>query len=165
MGGNPAGLLRNGVNPRKAVEFLGCSAVLLEEALKTKLIVEIESAVEDVQFDAYGSAGAFQRAVQKSLESRGFSVVLEHPVEQRTGRMGYIDIIARDPDGELVVIELDKASPRKKSVEKLGLVDATRIVVLRRYSTTPSALRRIKDARREIDAVIIPHRLRNRTDS
>ncbi|HEX9340517.1 MAG TPA: hypothetical protein VF992_05025 [Thermoplasmata archaeon] len=63
------------------------------------------------------------------------------------------------------MIELDAASPRKKSVEKLGLVDATRIVILRRYSATPSALRRIKDARREVDAVIIPRHLRKQIDS
>jgi len=136
-----------------------------EQALKTELIAEIESAVDDLAPEAYASAWVFQRAVQRSLENRGFSVVLEHPVERPGGRTGYIDIIARDPNGELVVIELDTASPRKKSIEKLKLVNATRIVVLRRSSGTPSALKRINDATREVDAVIIPRRLRKLTDS
>ena len=94
------------------------------------------------------------------MERRGFSVVLEHPVRRPDGRQGYIDIIARGPQGDLVVIELDTASPRKKSIEKLKQVDATRIVVLRRYIRTRRTLERIEEATHEIDAAIIPRRLR-----
>ena len=123
-----------------------------------RLIGEIRAAVDDVGPEAYSTAVAFQRAVQRSLEHRGFSVVLEHPVAMKGGRHGYIDIIARSLDGDLVVIELDTASPRKKSVEKLKLVDATRVVVLRRFNGRSQAWSRIRAARREVDAVIIPQR-------
>jgi len=123
-----------------------------------RLVGEIMAAVDDVGPEAYSNAMAFQHAVQRSLEHRGFSVVLEHPVTMKDGRRGYIDIIARSLDGDLVVIELDTASPRKKSVEKLKLVDATRVVVLRRFNGRARAWSRIHAARREVDAVIIPQR-------
>jgi hypothetical protein len=64
------------------------------------------------------------------LRHRGYTVELE--VEMLYGtRRGRIDLVAIREE-EVVAIELDRLSPRKKSLTKLGLYPAThRIVLLR----------------------------------
>jgi hypothetical protein len=69
---------------------------------------------------------------EKALSLAGFSCSREFEVEDRgDGRRGFVDLVARRAD-VVVAIELDRATPREKSIRKLQQVrDAFRVVVLR----------------------------------
>ncbi len=90
--------------------------------------VEVLSSLRDLP----DSAAALQRSVAAALEADGFEVFLEVPTaglgDERPG--GRIDILAKDGPSS-VAIELDARSPRRRSVLKLKLFDAFRIVGLR----------------------------------
>lgn len=77
------------------------------------------------------SAVAFSNRVQAALSSIGFDLETEWRVPDRgDGRFGKIDVVATRGD-EVIAIELDRKSARKKSVYKLlnGIPHATVRVV------------------------------------
>jgi hypothetical protein len=72
-----------------------------------------------------------QRIVVNELESNRFNCKTEYPVKERgDGHQGRIDIFAQK-DGYDYAIEIDRLTPRDKSILKLKQVDAIRIILTR----------------------------------
>jgi len=73
-----------------------------------------------------------QYEIAEHLRSKGYTVVLEHPVpDAGNGTSGRIDIIATRKN-ERLAIEVDRSSPRDKSMFKLKSMSGyTPIVLLR----------------------------------
>lgn len=77
------------------------------------------------------SAVDLHNEVQGFLEEQGFECVREYPVEDRgDGREGRVDLVVKGDDGSLCGIELDRDTPRQKSLFKLAQLPAA-IVLLR----------------------------------
>ena len=100
-------------------------------------------------------AAEFHRTVETALKSAGFTVRREARVGIReSGRgAGRIDLLASIHDG-FVAIELDRRSPRSKSLDKLRSFNAFRIVI---YAWRSSVDRGTRDRRNHIcsgDAMI-----------
>ncbi|GEM_PF-162890 len=78
------------------------------------------------------SALEFHDSAIATLQAAGLDVHREYPVPERgDGREGRIDIVVTDGNGTRCGIELDRISPRQKSLLKLGAVESG-ICVLRR---------------------------------
>jgi hypothetical protein len=78
-----------------------------------------------------GDAKEFHDALEKALAMRGMRVVREFPVPDRgDGRGGFVDLVAFSREGA-IALEMDRDSPREKSIRKLAQVEALRVVVLR----------------------------------
>lgn len=79
-------------------------------------------------------AGIFQREIGRRLEEMGFTLQREYRVPSRGsgGRAGRIDLVILDDDRRPVAaIELDEATPRRKSITKLRAFDGQRYILLR----------------------------------
>lgn len=77
------------------------------------------------------SASEFHESAIAALQAAGLNVCCEYPVSERgDGREGRIDIVVIDGNGVRCGIELDRNSPRQKSLFKLGSVEVG-ICVLR----------------------------------
>lgn len=77
-------------------------------------------------------AGETQRIVCEELRDMGFDVRTEHPVPDRgDGHGGRIDVLATR-DGKLLAIEIDRESPREKSIYKLMQCEADEKLILLR---------------------------------
>lgn len=103
----------------------------------------ISSLPEDVRvalqtLQAPEDAGAAHSLVSNTLKQLGFAVRDEYPVENRgDGRKGNVDVVA-ERDGFRLAIEIDRSTPRKKSVIKLKAVaDCYRLILLRNYDGNP----------------------------
>jgi hypothetical protein len=82
-------------------------------------------------------AAALHATVIRDLQVAGFNVVPEFYVPDiRNGYGGRVDIVCFK-NGEAVAIELDRRSPRKKSLEKLARFDGYRIVAVRGVDNVP----------------------------
>lgn len=81
-------------------------------------------------------AAEFQRQVAQVFEAAGWRADWERPVADRgDGRQGRVDLHLRSPRGVVVAIELDRLSPRQKSITKLLEASADfRLVLLREGS-------------------------------
>ena len=80
---------------------------------------------------ATDSSGPLHDAAIRTLSALGFACEREHPVASRgDSRPGRIDVFASRGE-ERIAIELDRLTPREKSLVKLSQVDAVRVVVLR----------------------------------
>lgn len=78
------------------------------------------------------SALEFHNSAISTLQAAGLDVHREYQVPERgDGREGRIDIVVTDGNGTRCGIELDRISPRQKSLLKLGAVESG-ICVLRR---------------------------------
>lgn len=76
-------------------------------------------------------AWAFHRRVAQILNDAGLYVECEHGTHRYgDSRFGRIDIFAAHAGGH-VFLELDTRKPRLRSMEKLGLVEGFKIIVLR----------------------------------
>lgn len=65
------------------------------------------------------TAAQFQNQIASELESIGFVVLREQRVRYSDSRNGFIDMVARR--GPLTLwLELDRVSPRTKSIDKLN---------------------------------------------
>lgn len=75
-----------------------------------------------------------QNAVISRLQSLGYKCVSEYPVEDNgNNNPGRIDVVAINGD-EKLAIEIDRHSPRKKSVHKLKLMsEYKKLILLRGY--------------------------------
>lgn len=79
-----------------------------------------------------GTAAEFCNSAVVALQAAGLDVCREYPVPERgDGCGGRIDIVVTDRNGVRCGIELDRNSPRQKSLLKIGAVE-TGICVLRR---------------------------------
>ena len=79
-----------------------------------------------------GTAAEFCNSAVAALQAAGLDVCREYPVPERgDGCGGRIDIVVTDRNGVRCGIELDRNSPRQKSLLKIGAVE-TGICVLRR---------------------------------
>lgn len=77
------------------------------------------------------NARAAQKEVASWLKGRGYSCTLEVPVADRgDGRTGRIDLVA-ERDDIRVAIEIDRESPREKSLFKLRQFDCAKVVIVR----------------------------------
>lgn len=77
------------------------------------------------------NARAAQEEVASWLEGRGYSCTLEVPVADRgDGRTGRIDLVA-ERGGNRVAIEIDRETPREKSLFKLRQFDCAKVVIVR----------------------------------
>ena len=77
------------------------------------------------------NARAAQEEVANWLEERGYSCTLEVPVADRgDGRSGRIDLLA-ERDGVQVAIEVDRDSPREKSLFKLRQFSCAKVILVR----------------------------------
>ncbi len=84
-------------------------------------------------------AAAVHAAAIQILEKNGFTVIPEFPVYGlKNGRSGRLDLVCTKNGGR-AAIEIDARKPRRRSLEKLGLIDAYRIVGLRGVSGSPTA--------------------------
>lgn len=83
---------------------------------------------DDLVVDDDATSAQLQTA--SFLRQKGYTVELEVEMPYGT-RRGRIDLVARR-EGETIAIELDRLSPRKKSITKLNLYPATRRIVLLR---------------------------------
>ncbi|ELF1196698.1 hypothetical protein ABE569_000886 [Escherichia coli] len=79
-----------------------------------------------------GTAAEFCNSAVAALQAAGLDVCREYPVPERGDGCGErIDIVVTDRNGVRCGIELDRNSPRQKSLLKIGAVE-TGICVLRR---------------------------------
>lgn len=86
------------------------------------------------------SAVDLHNEVQGFLEEQGFECVREYPVEDRgDGRAGRVDLVVKGVDGSLCGIELDRDTPREKSLFKLAQLPAA-IVLLRSIYDGPDCI-------------------------
>lgn len=94
---------------------------------------EVRSVLEAIDRNAIPDARSLHDAAEAAMRAAGFETHREFPVEDRgDGRRGFVDLFCtRDTDGVEVGIELDRASPRAKSIRKLGAVSGLRVIVLR----------------------------------
>ncbi len=77
-------------------------------------------------------AGKFQDKIRDFLVDTGFSVKKEVRVQDRgDGRTGRIDLVA-EKGGFIIAIEVDRFSPRKKSIYKLLHYPASLRIVIQR---------------------------------
>ena len=92
------------------------------------------------------NARVAQEEVANWLEKRGYSCTLEVPVADRgDGRSGRVDLMA-ERDGNQVAIEIDRDSPREKSLVKLRQFACAKVVVVRNGAgkgsrTTPDGIK------------------------
>jgi hypothetical protein len=76
-------------------------------------------------------AKSFHDAIEKRLRAKCKTIYREYEVQDRgDGRRGFIDLVVLEPFR--AAIELDLASPRKKSLFKLRQFSGERFVVLRK---------------------------------
>jgi hypothetical protein len=81
-----------------------------------------------------------QNEIIEHLKSKGYSCNSEHIVTYRGDhRQGRIDIVATK-NNQVVAIEVDKCSPRKKSMVKLNNFKADGKYVLLRKNITPYSI-------------------------
>jgi len=72
------------------------------------------------------------------LLNLGFTVTFEYPTKQSATKNGYIDLVAQDNQtGFLIGVEIDRATPKYKSVEKLKRLNPNLALMVLRSSRIP----------------------------
>jgi hypothetical protein len=90
-------------------------------------ILEVTRNMDSYYFE---SARALHDEMERRFLDKGFTVVREYPVPDRgDGRRGQIDLVVLEPFR--MALELDTASPRRKSFIKLKTISGERYVYLR----------------------------------
>jgi hypothetical protein len=75
-------------------------------------------------------SGAFHAACGQALRALGWTLQAEYPVPDRgDGHQGRVDFLVTHP--VLMGIEIDRTTPRDKSVQKLQAIDGLKVIVLR----------------------------------
>lgn len=88
------------------------------------------SVIRNIQPSDRKNARTFHDAFERHLKASCKTVIREYLVTDRgDGRNGYIDLVVLEPFR--AAIELDSASPRKKSLFKLKGFEGEKFVVLR----------------------------------
>lgn len=97
---------------------------------KDFLIETLTGVISEMPPASKKSAQLFHYTLAALLEEMGWRLKKEFMVEeQANGRRGFCDILVTYPAP--LAIELDRVSPRMKSIMKLKEVSATRVIVLR----------------------------------
>jgi hypothetical protein len=77
------------------------------------------------------NAYLFHNAIENALRKQGWAVIREFQVRNGSNRrIGYIDLVVTRPIR--IALELDRNTPRKKSLMKLSQFKGLRFVILRR---------------------------------
>ena len=99
-------------------------------------LAELRRVVRETAPPPDADAAWLHDELERRLRELGWSVDREVPVADRgDGRAGAIDLVVTEPAP--IAIELDRRSPRRKSIEKLAAFDGARVVVLREPPRSP----------------------------
>ncbi|HBB9769170.1 TPA: hypothetical protein JLV93_003151 [Escherichia coli] len=101
----------------------------------------------------------FDYVLAAKLRDAGLAIERNYPVDLGNCKRGFVDIMVTAPSGEQCAIEVDKASPRARSILKLRRLKQYGIpgVVVLRCSRTPNQY--ITD---EIDVIPATGKLRSK---
>ena len=83
--------------------------------LKQKLIALLEA-----QFIRSDDKVTFDYVMQRKIKSLGYHLQRNFAISLSGRRRGFIDCLVTTPDGQRCAIEVDKKSPRKRSLMKLA---------------------------------------------
>ncbi|HDX8765761.1 TPA: hypothetical protein RQO54_002664 [Klebsiella michiganensis] len=83
--------------------------------LKQKLIALLEE-----QFIRSDDKVTFGYVMQRKIKSLGYHLQRNFAISLSGRRRGFIDCLVTTPDGQRCAIEVDKKSPRKRSLMKLA---------------------------------------------
>lgn len=86
----------------------------MSNELKQNLIALLEE-----QFLKADDKVTFDYVMQKKIKSLGYHLQRNFTLNLSGGRKGFIDCLVTSPDGQRCAIEVDKKSPRKRSLMKL----------------------------------------------
>lgn len=112
------------------------SAVAGDPEPEPDALAELRRVVRETRPPPDATAAWLHDEIERRLVEIGWAVEREVPVPDRgDGRAGAIDLVVTDPVP--IAIELDRRSPRRKSLEKLSAFDGARVVVLREPPRTP----------------------------
>lgn len=107
----------------------------MSNQLKQKLITLLEE-----QFFTGRDKVTFDYIFEKKLKSEGYRLKRRFTVNLSNGRKGFTDYLVTSNDGQKCAIEVDKASPRERSIRKLNeLPDGISGFILLRYGERPSS--------------------------
>ncbi|WGE30502.1 hypothetical protein PHA77_07835 [Edwardsiella tarda] len=91
----------------------------MNSELKQKLIALLEE-----QFHKTDDKVTFDYVMQKKIKSQGYHLQRNFTISLSGGRKGFIDCLVTSSDGQRCAIEVDKKSPRKRSLMKLRKLPA-----------------------------------------
>lgn len=101
-----------------------------ESDLTMTTLAVLTKILSDLPASAFENSYSFHDAMENALEKQGWIVTREFQVRNRgDGRVGYIDLAVMHP--VRIGLELDRNSPRKNSLFKLGQFRGLRFVILR----------------------------------
>lgn len=83
--------------------------------LKQNLIALLEE-----QFIHSDDKVIFDYVMQKKIKSQGYHLQRNFSISISGGRKGFIDCLVTSPDGQQCAIEVDKRTPRSRSLMKLS---------------------------------------------
>ncbi|EOC0702413.1 hypothetical protein ACIU3Q_005615 [Salmonella enterica subsp. enterica serovar Kokomlemle] len=74
------------------------------------------------QFITGDLRGMFQHELENKLRGKGYAVQRNYTVDMGNGRKWRVDYMITAPNGEQCAIEVDRCSPRERSVRKLCML-------------------------------------------
>ncbi|HFO2530952.1 TPA: hypothetical protein ACHJX8_000482 [Yersinia enterocolitica] len=89
----------------------------MSRELKQKLIALLEE-----QFIQSDDKVTFDYVMQRKIKSQGYYLQRNFAITVSSGRKGFIDCLVTSPDGQQCAIEIDKKSPRSRSLMKLNVL-------------------------------------------
>ncbi|CNH89298.1 hypothetical protein ACS78V_17765 [Yersinia enterocolitica] len=89
----------------------------MSKELKQKLIALLEE-----QFIRSDDKVTFDYVMQRKIKSQGYYLQRNFAISVASGRKGFIDCLVTSPDGQQCAIEIDKKSPRCRSLMKLNVL-------------------------------------------
>jgi len=111
-------------------------ALLLKGSVEDGTIEEVIALVRSRSQQWADTAKAWQSGVAKALVDIGLRVEWEVPIVVDDERDGRIDLVGLATDGSALAVEVDRTTPREKSLKKLRAYEAAtaRLVLLRATS-------------------------------
>lgn len=91
----------------------------METELKAKLIALLEE-----QFIRSDDKVIFDYVMQKKIKTQGYHLQRNFAISLIGGRRGFIDCLVTSPEGQQCAIEVDKKTPRSRSLVKLKQLPA-----------------------------------------
>ncbi|EFE4491890.1 MULTISPECIES: hypothetical protein [Enterobacteriaceae] len=91
--------------------------------MKTDLKQNLIALLEE-QFIRSDDKVIFDYVMQKKIKAQGYHLQRNFTVSVGGGRKGFIDCLVTSPDGQQCAIEIDKRTPRSRSLMKLSELPA-----------------------------------------
>lgn len=91
--------------------------------MKTDLKQNLIALLEE-QFIRSDDKVIFDYVMQKKIKAQGYHLQRNFTVSVGDGRKGFIDCLVTSPDGQQCAIEIDKRTPRSRSLMKLSELPA-----------------------------------------